>query len=182
VPSARRDGSIACVQFSKPSFDALLESYDTDPESVHACPFIHTKDPVNVNTCAIRMGEALVLATGLVADRDAIEALTRGAGDGHAFLLGHYAYRALLCPHGISRGAHDLADFLRAQWGDPTRCWTAQETNEAAPGDAQGRKGLIAFVGIPTFGGQGHIDLWSDDGPVGHQYWSSKQILLWELP
>jgi hypothetical protein len=170
------------VQFSKPSFDALLASYETDPESVHACPFIHTKDPVNVNTCAIRLGEALVLAAGLAADRDAIEALTRGAGDGHAFLLGRYGYRALLCPHGISRGAHDLAAFLRAQWGEPTRTWIAQEGDQNVPNDALGLKGVIAFVGIPTFAGQGHIDLWSDDAPVGHQYWNSREILLWELP
>jgi hypothetical protein len=170
------------VQFSRPSFDALLASYETDPETVHACPFIHTKDPVNVNTCAIRLGEALALSAELVADRDAIEALTRGSGDGHAFLFGRYGYRALLCPHGISRGAHDLADFLRAQWGEPTRRWVAQEGVEAAPDDAQGLKGVIAFVEIPTFGGQGHIDLWNDDGPVGHQYWSAREILLWELP
>jgi len=182
VPAGRGDGTIACVQFSKPSFDALLASYDTDPESVHACPFIHTRDPVNVNTCAIRLGEALVLAAGLVADRDAIAALTRGSGDGRAFLLGRYGYRALLCPHGISRGAHDVADFLRAQWGEPSVRWDAQEEGQTAPDDAKGRKGVIAFVGIPSFGGQGHIDLWNDDGPEGHQYWNSREILLWELP
>jgi len=159
----------------------MVAAYDTDPESVHACPALHTKNPVNVNTCAIRMGEALVIANGLVADRDEIEALTRGSGAGHAFLLGRYGYRALLCPHGISRGAHDVADFLRAQWGAPSRAWTSQEDGETAPEDAQGRKGVIAFVGIPTFSGQGHVDLWNVEGPVGHQYWNSREILLWDL-
>ena len=169
------------MEFAKPSFDALVASYSTDPESVHACPGIHSKGPVNVNTCAIRMGEALVIANGLIADRDAIEALTRHGGDGHAFLLGRYGYRALLCPHGISRGAHDVADFLRAQWGEPTRSWTAQDDNETVPDDAQGLTGVMAFVGIPTFSGQGHLDLWNGDAPVGHQYWGARQILLWEL-
>ena len=29
-------------------------SYPPDPETVHDCPRIHTKNPVNINTCAIR--------------------------------------------------------------------------------------------------------------------------------
>jgi hypothetical protein len=169
------------MQFAKPSFATLVESYDTDPESVHACPLIHTKNPVNVNTCAIRMGEALAIANGLAESREAIAALTHINGNGHTFLLGPYGYRALLCPHGVSRGAHDVADFLTTQWGPPSRTWTAQVDGETSPEDAQGLTGVIAFMGIPTYAGQGHVDLWNGDAPVGHQYWNSRQILLWEL-
>ena len=41
------------MTFPKPAFRTLVASYSTDPESVHDCPAIHTKNPVNVNTCAI---------------------------------------------------------------------------------------------------------------------------------
>jgi len=168
-------------RFPQPAFDALVAAYSTDPESVHDCPAIHTRDPVNVNTCAIRMGEALLLASGLAADRDAIAAITRGAGNGRSFLLGPYGYRALLCPHGVSRGARDVADFLRDQWGSATRSWPAQSADDASPDDAQGITGVVAFVGIPGYSGQGHVDLWTGDGPVGHAYWSSQHIYLWRL-
>jgi hypothetical protein len=167
------------MRFPKPSFDALVASYETDPESVHDCPHIHTRNPINVNTCAIRMGEALVLANGLVGSRDEIAALR---GNGRALLLGAYGYRASLCPHGISRGAGDVAEFLREQWGSPLLTWTAQATRDGASADAFGLRGVISFIGIPTFReGQGHIDLWNGDAPVGHQYWDAAKISLWKV-
>jgi hypothetical protein len=167
--------------FPKPSFDTLIANYQTDPESVHDCRFIHSKNPVNVNTCAIRMGEALVIANGLVASREAIAALTDKAGDGRTFLLGRYDYPALLCPHGVSRGAGDVATFLRRQWGEPDKTWTAQAAEDAIPDDARGLRGVLAFEGIPGYSGQGHMDLWDENGPAGHQYWNAGRIDLWVL-
>jgi hypothetical protein len=168
------------MPFPKPVFQTLVASYSTDPESVHDCPTIHTKNPINVNTCAIRMGEALVLANGLVESREAITALAHG-GDGRRFLMGPYGYPALLCPHGVARGAHDLATFLREQWGAPDASWGPQASEDAAPDDVQGLFGVVAFINLPGFSGQGHIDLWDGGAPVGHAYWNAAQILLWTL-
>jgi hypothetical protein len=169
------------ARFPKPSFAALLASYSTDPESVHDCPFLYKKNPVSVNTCALRMGEALVISTGLIASREAITALTRGSGNGRSFLLGPYGYAANLCPHGISRGPRDLGDFLRGQWGSPERSWDAQAAPDTAPDDAMGLTGVVVFVGIPGYAGQGHVDLWNCDAPVGHAYWNVKKSFLWKL-
>jgi hypothetical protein len=172
---------VSAMSFPKPSFDALLANYETTPASVHECSLYH-KDPmtheVSLNTCAIRMGEALVLANGLVENREAITALAKG-GDGRSFLLGLHDYPALLCPHGISRGAGDLASFLHRTWGAPDKTWTAQEADDSVPDDARGLRGIIAFEGIPNLKVQGHVDLWNEDSPVGHQFWSSKKIELW---
>lgn len=90
------------MRFPKPSFDALVLNYDTRPESVHDCPFIYRKNPVSINTCAVRMSEALVLANGLVESREALTALTNKAGDGKRQLLGKFGYLANLCLHGLS--------------------------------------------------------------------------------
>ena len=169
------------MSFPKPAFRTLVASYSTDPESVHDCPAIHTKNPVNVNTCAIRMGEALVLANGMAESREAIAALTSRAGDGRGFLLGPFGYPALLCPHGVSRGAHDLATFLGQQWGAPTATWKAQASEDAAPDDVQGLFGLVAFIELPGFSGQGHVDLWDGGAPVGHAYWNAAEICFWAL-
>jgi hypothetical protein len=172
------------ARFPKPSFDALVTSYETERDSVHDCPGLYGKKPIppHINTCALRVAEALVLANGLVASRDAITALTARAGNGKAFLLGPYGYAANLCPHGIARGPRDLAHFLRQQWGDPDRTWPAQKGGEGSrPDDARGERGVMAFVKIPSYEGQGHIDVWNGDAAIGHAYWNAAEILLWRL-
>lgn len=166
------------MRFPKPAFSDLVDNYLTDPESVHDCPYIHTKAPINVNTCAIRMGEALVIANNLVKDREAITKLTKNAGSGKSFLMGRYGYRANLCPHGISRGARDVADFLRQQWGKPDRTWEALGD---APDEIADQTGVLSFVKIPGYTGQGHMDLWNMSTPVGHAYWDSAKIAFWRL-
>jgi type VI secretion system (T6SS) effector Tae4 (amidase) len=168
------------MSFPKPSFDALVLNYDIHPESVHDCPYIHRKNPINVNTCAIRMSEALVIADGLIASREAIAALTDKAGNGKAMLLGKFGYRANLCPHGIARGASDLADFLRQQWGKPDFTWAARKET-TPPEDVLELTGLVAFIKLADFDGQGHIDLWNQTSAVGHDYWNAQKVYFWKL-
>lgn len=173
------------LKFPKPVFADLLDNYKVPSDSVHTCAVI---DPTQsaVNTCAARMSEALVLANGLVTDRGAIGRLGTGRGDGTKLLLGKYGYGTTantgrLCPHGIGRGAQDLAAFLRYQWGERTLGWAAQATHDSAPENIKGRRGVVAFLTIPGFSGQGHIDLWNVDRCVGHGYWASNAIWFWTL-
>ena len=168
------------MSFPKPSFDAAVLNYDIHPESVHDCPFIHRKAPININTCAIRMAEALVIAGGLIASREAIAALTDKAGNGKGKLMGKFGYRGNLCPHGIARGAGDLAEFLRQQWGAPTLSWAARKET-TPPEEVLGQTGLVSFIKVPDFAGQGHIDLWNETSAVGHDYWNAQKCYFWKL-
>lgn len=165
------------MRFPKPPFEALLEHYKTDPESVHDCPRLYSK-PISINTCAIRITEALVLANRLVKSRVAISQLTSRGGDGKGFLLGKYGYKANLCPHGIARGAADTAYFLQEQWGRATYTWPTQEW---VPYEIMDQTGVISFIQIPGYSGQGHMDVWNKTECVGSAYWNSKKIMFWKL-
>lgn len=171
--------------FPKPAFSTLRGHYKTDSDTVHSCNVI---DPTidTVNTCAARMSEALVLANGIVKTRGAMALLGTSRGNGQAFLLGSYGYGTTantgkLCPHGIARGAQDLGAFLRHHWGSRSKGWGAQTDHATAPSNIKGLTGLVVYMQIPGFGGQGHIDLWDNDAPVGSQYWASETIWFWEL-
>jgi len=166
------------MRFPKPSFDELVKNYNTEPETVHDCPRIYTKNPVNINTCAIRITEALVIANGLIDNRVKIGALTRSGGTGKTFLLGKYNFRANLCPHGIGRGATDVGYWLVEQWGKPTH--TFLEPNEMPP-ELLNLTGLLCFAKIPGYNGQGHVDVWNKTAPVGSAYWNSQKVLFWKL-
>lgn len=175
------------AKFAKPTFADLEVNHKTDPSSVHACRVIDPTDS-NVNTCACRMSEALVLTNGLATDRGAIAKLGTGKGDGTAFLLGTYGYGSYansgrLCPHGIGRGAQDLGAFLKHHWGSRTLGWGPQADHHTAPANVIGRRGLVCYIKIPGFSGQGHIDLWDKTSPGlnRHSYWASETIWFWEL-
>jgi hypothetical protein len=169
------------MRFPKPSFRDLVQNYWTDRESVHDCPYIYRKHPININTCAIRMAEALVIANGLVESREAIAALSKRYSNGRGFLMGKYGYLANLCPHGIARGAGDLGNFLRTQWGPPTLCFTKQDGPLATPEEMRGRTGLVTFLKLPNYVGQGHIDLWNDTDAVGAAHWDAQRSFFWAL-
>lgn len=171
------------ARFPKPTFECLLANFSTVRESIHACRFLYDKDNLSpdLNTCALRMSEALVLANRLVPDRDAITALTKSWGNGRAFLMGQFGYRGNLCPHGIGRGSRDVSDFLRLNWGSPSLTWTAQDAVDAVPDDILGLTGVIAFSKLPGFAGQGHIDLWNDEAAVGNAHWDAQDIYFWRL-
>ena len=165
------------MKFPKPAFADLLASYKTEPESVHDCPRLYTK-PVSINTCAIRITEALAIANRLIASRAKISQLNRGGGDGSAFLLGKYHYKANLCPHGIGRGAADVAYWLREQWGAPTFEW---KKPDSAPDKLSDLTGVLSFIKIPGYDGQGHMDVWNKSDAVGHAYWDSAKVFFWKL-
>jgi hypothetical protein len=88
-----------------------------------------------------------------------------------------------VCPHGYVRGAQDLAAILNTEptFGVHNMGWTARKSEDDVPKNVIGVQGIIAYMQIPGFSGQGHIDLWNSDGPVGDQYWKSATIWLWRL-
>jgi hypothetical protein len=182
------------MKFEKPIFDELQLEYQADPESVHDCSRIYRKDPeIDVTASAVRMSEALVLANRLVRTRADISALTSEGGSGDGFLLGRYGFKANLCPHGLARGARDLAYFLQDHWGRPTL--TAEEfdyhTTEVAGGGLtpldlvkarfRDLTGIIGFFRIDGFAGQGHIDVWDGSRTAGKAYWSCRKVIFWKL-
>ncbi len=166
------------MRFAKPSFDQLLKNYNVEPETVHDCPRIYTKNPVNINTCAIRITEALVIANGLIENRVKIGALTTKGGDGKGFLLGKYNFRANLCPHGIGRGATDVGYFLVEHWGKPNHTFLAPGE---MPKELDGLTGVLCFAKIPGYSGQGHMDVWNKTAAVGHAYWDSQKVMFWKV-
>ena len=122
------------------------------------------------------MSEALVLANGLVPDRAHILRFETGP-DGKAPLLGDYGYRTNLCPHGLARGAADLAFFLQEHWGQPM---TFERLTEA-PGAISDTTGLIAFLTIDGVKAQGHVDIWFKTACLGEEHWPARTIMFWKL-
>ena len=97
-------------------------------------------------------------------------------------LLGGYGYATFgnLCAHGIARGARDLGEFLTHHWGRPTHSFSAREDGVAPP-ELHSKTGVLCFVKIPGFSGQGHVDVWDKTAAVGSAYWSSQKIWFWSL-
>lgn len=86
-----------------------------------------------------------------------------------------------VCPHGYMRGAQDLAAVLNKVFGTRSYGWSGSP-NGAAPANIQGEKGIVCYMKIPGFSGQGHIDLWDGNSEVGAAYWDAKTIWMWSLP
>ncbi|TOH45238.1 hypothetical protein CGI81_17555 [Vibrio parahaemolyticus] len=118
----------------KPSFSKLKANYKTLPTQIHSCSMAFP------NTCAVRMSEALVKTDG-------------------EFLTAFKRASKNKCPHGYLRGAQDLAAVLGSPTvlGARTLGWTSQENGEP-PSNAIGRKGIVCYMNIPGFSGQGHIE------------------------
>ena len=123
----------------KPLFKNLKENYETDSTQIHTCS-MHFP-----NTCAIRMSEALVKTAP-----DLLEVFKKSNKN--------------KCPHGYLRGAQDLASVLAQPYvlGSRSLGWEAQK-NDEPPKNVIGIKGIICYMNIPGFDGQGHIDLWDND-------------------
>jgi hypothetical protein len=122
------------------------------------------------------MSEALVLALGLATDRASLLRHTTSV-DGKAPLLGDYGYRTNLCPHGLARGASDLAYFLQEHWGQPASFESLTEPPQAIVDTT----GLIAFLTIDGVKAQGHIDLWDQKQILGRAYWPARKVMFWKL-
>lgn len=141
----------------KLDYKSLKSNYSTDPTSIHRCT-MHFP-----NTCAIRMSEAIVKTESKFLD------MFRNAGTN-------------ICPHSYIRGAQDLAAVLAKDnaLGTRTHGWNGSPA-ERTPNFVTGKKGIICYMNIPGYSGQGHIDLWDGSGPVGSEYWDAQTIWLWEL-
>lgn len=141
----------------KIKFSSLKSNYSTDPTNIHKCS-LHFP-----NTCAIRMSEALVKTDS-------------------AFLEVFKAAGTNKCPHSYVRGAQDLAAILSKPTvlGPRTYGWSANPAG-TPPQKIKGKQGIVCYMNIPGYSGQGHIDLWDKNAPVGSEYWDSKTIWFWEL-
>ena len=118
----------------------------------HDCPDI-TPSP---NQCAVRLSRALIAAE-IPMDSD---------------------YPGNLCRHDYARGAQDLGAFLRKKWGNRDYGF---EVPGNIPTQIQGKKGVILFMNIPNFSGQGHIDLWDGTKTKTGTFWNANPIWFWEL-
>lgn len=139
------------------NFSQLKTNYSTTPDSIHNCN-MHFP-----NTCAIRMSEALVKTD-------------------NGFLNVFKSAGTNKCPHSYVRGAQDLAAILgrAVALGARDFGWEGSEEGQI-PDDALGKKGIICYMNIPGFSGQGHIDLWDNNKPVGSEYWDAETIWMWTL-
>jgi len=111
------------------------------------------------NTCAVRLSSALIAADP-------------------AFKKLFASSPGNICgPHGNKRGAQDLAAVLKTAFGG-----IDQSPNSAS--ELNGKKGIICFLGITGFSGQGHITLWNQDYSVdGGEYWERCSLVwFWRLP
>ena len=141
----------------KPSFTQLKSNYKTLPHQIHQCS-MHFP-----NTCAIRLSEAL-------------------AKTNIKFLDAFKSSGKNICPHGYVRGAQDLAAILNSAqvFGMRTSGWSSQPDGYP-PASINGVKGIVCYMNIPGFSGQGHIDLWDGNSEVGAAYWDAKTIWMWRL-
>ena len=120
----------------------------------HDCPDIIPSP----NQCAVRLSRAFI-AAGISMDS---------------------SYPGNLCRHGYARGAQDLGAFLKTKWGTRDHGF---ENPGSTPSQIQNTKGVILFMNIPGFSGQGHIDLWDGSRtrtPNG-EYWNANPIWFWTL-
>ena len=143
------------LSLPRPTYTKLRGVYKTDPTKIHSCSMQFP------NTCAIRMSEALAqVVTGI---KDKFK--TGGVN---------------LCPHDYVRGAEDLASVLRK--ADVFGIYDYGFSNPgSAPPSVNGKKGLVAYINVPGFPGQGHIDLWDGTVPAGDAYWNADPIWFWKL-
>lgn len=143
----------------RPYFSSLKRNYSSN-RPTHECN-MHFP-----NKCAIRMSEALVKTNS-------------------HFLRYFKQSMKNKCPHGYIRGAQDLASILAKSivFGVRDLGWNSQGSRHNIPSNAKGKKGIICYMNIPSFSGQGHIDLWAGfTEPSGQYYWNLETIWLWTLP
>jgi hypothetical protein len=136
----------------------VRRNYKTSSMLTHQCE-LHLP-----NTCAIRLSEALVAA------RSELLAKFKSSGKN-------------VCPHGYVRGAQDLAAVLAR--GDVLGIrHQGFEKPEEMPASLKGQRGIICFMNIPGFSGQGHIDLWdvSTTASPSSEYWDASPLWFWRLP
>ena len=139
---------------TRPNFISVKSNYKLTSKS-----FVDSGGCNYSNTCAVRLSSALIAANPAFKK---VFAMSSGNICG---------------PHGNKRGAQDLAAVLRTVFGG-----IDQSPKNAK--EISGKKGIICFMGISGYGGQGHITLWDKTYSVdGGEYWdSSSPIWFWRLP
>lgn len=109
------------------------------------------------NTCAIRMSMALSKSDVMLKN---------------AFFKASIANKT---PKGYIRGAQDMAAILRNVWGVPDQNWSGSIGKPIG-------NGLICYMNIPTYAGQGHIGLWKNGVAYDDDdYWSANPVWFWRL-
>ena len=138
-------------------FNDARRHYKTLPTQVHKCS-MHFP-----NTCAIRLSEALVAA------KPEVLSIFKRSGKN-------------VCPHGYVRGAQDLAAVLARHDLLGARTLGFEKPGKM-PSELQGQRGVICFMNIPTYAGQGHIDLWdvARTASPNSEYWGASPIWYWRL-
>ncbi len=141
----------------KPIFLNLKNNYQTNSNQIHKCNMVFP------NTCAIRMSEALLKTDPMFAQMFKMSVNKR-------------------CPHDYIRGAQDPASFLARKdvYGIRDYGWNGNDDG-TPPKGVKGKRGIVCYMDIPEFSGQGHIDLWDGDYPVGNECWDAKTIWMWVL-
>lgn len=139
---------------TKPHFASVKSHYKLTSKS-----FINSGGCNYANTCAVRLSSTLIAANPAFK-----KVFSKAPGN--------------ICgPHGNMRGAQDLASILRTSF-------RGIDQSPKSAKDINGKKGIVCFMNISNYGGQGHITLWDKTHSVdGGEYWdSSSPIWFWKLP
>lgn len=107
------------------------------------------------NNCAINMSKALIAC-----DSDWKDVFKNSGKN--------------ICACGYIRGAQDLASVIEKEWRSRDKGFANPGSR---PQSMEGEEGLIVYMNIKGFGGQGHIDLFPD----GTEYWNCETVWFWKL-
>jgi hypothetical protein len=130
---ARLDNGNGDLTMNRPLFNNLKNNYKL--YGTHKCNIQFS------DTCAIRLSEAL-----FAVDNNFLQEFKKSGKN--------------VCIHGYVRGAQDLAAILHNIWGNRDLGWSKPNT---IPSTIIGKNGVICYMNIPEFRGQGHIDLWANN-------------------
>ena len=149
------ESAVSEFSLTRPTYASLRQAYTTDENSTHQCSMSFP------HTCAIRMSEALDKVVPGIKDTFAASGKT-------------------LCPHKFMRGAQDLASVLRRADVFGVNNFGFSKPGQA-PDAIAGVQGIVCYMNIPGYEGQGHIALWDGVKPVGDAYWNADPIWFWKL-
>lgn len=164
---------LARKRLPKPTFDVMEKAYLASKTCLHLCPVATPVDSgFSRDESAVRLCEALLVATNVVAQRSEI---TRSDTQ----LLGDFSFALYgrMCPHGVGFEADALSRFCAAEWGDPLKF----TDGASAQARLRSKTGVIYFAGHQGRGSRTHIDLWNGSQCLGEAHWDASEILFWEL-
>ena len=150
--------TVVTFEDTPPKKPEFEKLWEAFPAGRHECPGLELH-----HQCAIRLSDALK-SVGLALDND-------------------YEGHKCNCDKKLARGAQDLGAWLVKKWGIRTFGF---EKPGKMPENLRGKQGVILFMNIPDFSGQGHIDLWDgkrdeSSATKGGAYWDAETIWFWEL-